>query len=114
MQALNRIFRGINQPTDVLAFPAGPSILPEDDNYLGDIVISVDSAERQAERRKSTLHSELRVLALHGYLHLLGFDHETDDGEMRRIEYRLRRRCEITRPREKSPAVRSAKRTKKK
>jgi probable rRNA maturation factor len=114
MQALNRIFRGIDQPTDVLAFSAGPSILPEDDNYLGDIVISVDTAERQAMRRKSTLHRELRVLALHGYLHLLNYDHETDDGMMRRIEYKLRRRFDITRPSKKALSVRSGKSTKKK
>jgi probable rRNA maturation factor len=88
--------------------------MPEDDNYLGDIVISVDTAERQAKRRKSTLHRELRILALHGYLHLLGYDHETDEGDMRRIEYRLRRRFLVTRPSKKSPAVRSGKGTKKK
>jgi probable rRNA maturation factor len=114
LQALNRIFRGVNRTTDVLAFSVGPSILPEDNNYLGDIVISVDAAEQHAKRRKSTLRRELRVLALHGYLHLLGYDHETDDGEMRRIEYRLRRRFEITPPRKKAPGVRSGKRTKKK
>ena len=64
---------------------------------MGDIVISVDTARRQARRRGSTLPRELRVLALHGLLHLLGHDHETDNGEMRRIEYRLRRKFRITR-----------------
>jgi probable rRNA maturation factor len=115
MQTLNRLFRGINRPTDVLSFSTEPSVLPEDDDYLGDIVISVETAERQAERRKSTLYCELCVLALHGYLHLLGYDHETDEGEMRRIEYRLRRRFEITRPKKKTALnTRSGKRVKKK
>jgi probable rRNA maturation factor len=70
---------------------------------------------RQAKRNKSTLRRELRVLALHGYLHLLGYNHETDDGEMRRIEYRLRRRLEITRPNTGvGRGVRSSRRVKKK
>jgi len=97
MRKMNREFRGFDKATDVLSFPAG------DDSgagrYLGDIVISVDTAERQSRRRGSLLTRELRVLALHGVLHLLGYDHQTDDGEMRRVEYRLRRRFEITTPR---------------
>jgi probable rRNA maturation factor len=59
----------------------------------------VETASRQARRRGSTLPRELRVLALHGLLHLLGHDHESDNGEMRRIEYRLRRKFGITRRR---------------
>jgi probable rRNA maturation factor len=59
----------------------------------------VQTAERQARRRGGGLALELKVLALHGFLHLLGYDHEIDDGEMRRVEYRLRRRFGITRPR---------------
>jgi probable rRNA maturation factor len=99
MRALNRLFRGLDRATDVLAFPAGPSVAPDDDGYLGDIVISVETAREQAQRRKSTLPRELSVLALHGYLHLLGYDHTTDEGEMRRVEYRLRRKFELTRSR---------------
>ncbi len=99
MQALNRNFRGFDRTTDVLSFPAGDSISPGEAPYLGDVVISVETARRQALRRGSTLPRELRVLALHGYLHLQGYDHETDDGEMRRIEYRFRRKLGITRPR---------------
>jgi probable rRNA maturation factor len=115
MQVLNRMFRSVDRPTDVLAFSVESSFWPEDENYLGDIIISVDTAVRQAKRNKSTLRRELRVLALHGYLHLLGFDHETDDGEMRRIEYRLRRRLEITRPNTGvGRGVRSSRRVKKK
>ncbi len=100
MRTLNRRFRGFDCGTDVLSFPAHNGDFPnenEDTDYLGDIVISVDTARRQARRRGSTLPRELRVLALHGLLHLLGHDHETDNGEMRRIEYRLRRKFRITR-----------------
>lgn len=104
MQALNRNFRGFDLPTDVLSFPAGDSAPPGEDPYLGDVVISAETARRQALKRNSTLLRELRVLALHGYLHLQGYDHETDDGEMRRIEYRLRRKLGITRPRNRSAA----------
>jgi probable rRNA maturation factor len=98
MQALNRNFRGYDRPTDVLSFPAGDSSPPGEEPYLGDVVISAETARRQAIKRGSTLPRELRVLALHGYLHLHGYDHDTDDGEMRRIEYRLRRKLGITRP----------------
>ena len=93
IQKLNRDFRGHDKPTDVLSFAA------EQTDYLGDIVISVDTASRQAKRRGSQLKRELKVLSLHGLLHLLGYDHETDDGEMRCIEYRMRRRFAITTPR---------------
>ena len=95
MRKLNREYRGFDKPTDVLSFASDD----EADVYLGDIVISVDTAERQASRRGSILSRELRVLTLHGLLHLMGFDHESDDGEMRRLEYRLRRRFRITTPR---------------
>jgi probable rRNA maturation factor len=82
----NREFRGENKPTDVLSFPAS-------DGYLGDILISVDTAESQAAQGTNlTLEKNLRRLALHGLLHLIGYDHETDQGEMRAIERRLRRR----------------------
>jgi len=93
IRELNRDFRGFDKATDVLSFPA------EQPDYLGDIVISVDTARRQAMRRGSNLKRELKVLSLHGFLHLLGYDHENDEGEMRRIEYRLRRRFAITTPR---------------
>ncbi len=98
IQALNRDFRGYDKPTDVLAFTSGDAVEPNGQPYLGDIVISVETADRQARRRGSELRRELKVLTLHGFLHLLGYDHATDDGEMRRIEYRLRRRFGITRP----------------
>lgn len=96
IRELNRDYRGYDKPTDVLSFAARHEYEPD---YLGDIVISVETAHRQARRRRSSLKRELKVLALHGFLHLLGYDHETDHGEMRRVEYRLRRRFRITTPR---------------
>jgi probable rRNA maturation factor len=95
IQVLNRDFRGFDKPTDVLSFRTARKGASK--GYLGDIVISVETALRQARRRRSTLRRELEVLTLHGFLHLMGYDHETDDGEMRRIEYRLRRRFRLTR-----------------
>src|ERR671913_787078 len=86
VHALNRRFRKKNKPTDVLSFPA------EERGYLGDVVIAAGVATRQAQQAGHSLQTELRVLALHGFLHLLGYDHETDDGRMARLERRLRSR----------------------
>jgi probable rRNA maturation factor len=92
MAGLNRKFRKKNKTTDVLTFPA-------DDSYadpaskgrpLGDIVISLDQARRQAAEEKHSLATELRYLILHGVLHALGYDHETDSGEMDALEVQLR------------------------
>ncbi len=99
MRALNRNFRGIDHATDVLSFPAfaeatarrfAPTSRPLPP-ALGDIVIATGVAARQARAAGHPLGTELRVLALHGLLHLLGFDHETDDGRMARTEAKLRR-----------------------
>lgn len=87
LRRLNREYRGKDRATDVLSFPGGGG-----EAGLGDIVISVASAERNARGLGRTLAQELDVLALHGFLHVLGYDHETDDGTMDRIEGRLRRR----------------------
>lgn len=86
VRALNRRFRGVNDATDVLSFPA------QEPGLLGDVVIARGVAGRQARAAKHALATELRVLALHGLLHLLGYDHEVDDGRMARVEVRLRRR----------------------
>lgn len=86
MRRLNRRFRGIDRATDVLTFPSG------DRGFLGDIVIATGVARRQATARGHGFGVELRVLALHGLLHLLGHDHEWDRGQMARLERRLRRR----------------------
>lgn len=107
MRSLNRRFRGVDRTTDVLSFPADPrpadpparppahppattSGLP----LVGDIVIALGLAERQARTAGHSLQTELRVLALHGLLHLAGYDHERADdrGRMRRVEDRLRRK----------------------
>jgi probable rRNA maturation factor len=87
VRALNARYRGKDKPTDVLSFPG-----PGGEAGLGDIVISVDTAARNAREYGRTLPQELDVLALHGFLHVLGYDHETDDGTMDRLEKRLRRR----------------------
>ena len=91
MRALNRRYRRHDRATDVLAFPSeGPS-----GALLGDIVISVPYASRQARRRSEPIGRELDRLLVHGYLHLLGYDHETDDGQMDALEARLRKRFGI-------------------
>jgi probable rRNA maturation factor len=93
MRELNRSFRGVDKTTDVLSFPAGANEFPfADDLNLGDIAISVQQAERQAGESGLSLDDEVAQLILHGLLHLCGYDHETDDGEMNRLEVRLRRR----------------------
>lgn len=89
VRRMNRDFRGKDKPTDVLSFPGEPS--PEG-RHLGDIVISIPTARRQAAERGASLEEEVRLLLLHGVLHCLGHDHETDGGEMERLEGRLRRR----------------------
>jgi probable rRNA maturation factor len=87
VRALNARFRGKDRPTDVLSFPGGA-----EPGALGDVVISVETAEGNARQQGRTLSRELLVLSLHGFLHVLGYDHETDDGTMDRLERRLRRR----------------------
>ncbi|HVO11239.1 MAG TPA: rRNA maturation RNase YbeY [Vicinamibacteria bacterium] len=87
LRRLNRDYRGKDRPTDVLSFPGEGG-----EGGLGDVVISVETAERNARSLGRTVPQELEVLALHGLLHVLGHDHETDGGTMRRLEQRLRRR----------------------
>jgi probable rRNA maturation factor len=90
MRELNQQFRDIDRATDVLSFPDGDK-LPSGRSLLGEIVISLDSARRQAETLGHGEIRELCELALHGTLHLLGYDHERDHGEMNEIELKLRR-----------------------
>jgi len=87
VKKLNREYRGISTPTDVLSFPAATP------GVLGDIVIARGVAQTQAREHGHPLSTELRILALHGLLHLIGYDHDdvNDKGRMRRIEERLRR-----------------------
>lgn len=100
VRALNAQFRGMDKPTDVLSFPAedGEEDFPSPEPgaapgaYLGDIVISLDTAARQAAALGHDLDQEVRILIVHGLLHLAGYDHETDHGEMRELEGQLRTR----------------------
>jgi probable rRNA maturation factor len=114
---MNETFRGKKGPTDVLSFPAvvkrraslkrrkrfnteniegtekiRRQNVPAENKYLGDVAIAPETARRYAKKNGRSLNNELRVLMLHGVLHLLGYDHETDRGEMNRIENKMRRR----------------------
>jgi probable rRNA maturation factor len=101
MARMNRKFREKRGPTDVLSFPTRHIRVRQSrrrgetgaaDHYVGDVVISPETARRYARQRSHGLSSELRVLILHGMIHLAGYDHETDNGEMMHLERRLRRR----------------------
>jgi metalloprotein, YbeY/UPF0054 family len=91
---LNRRFRGKNQSTDVLSFPAD-STVPGGAKIAGDLSISLPMASRQAAQHGHPLLTEIKVLILHGVLHLAGYDHETDSGEMARREQTLRARLHL-------------------
>src|SRR6185295_9937198 len=96
MAELNRRWRGKRGTTDVLSFPAGQSKFEKTEGLnLGDVIISVEQAARQAKENKLRLNTEISQLVLHGLLHLCGYDHLTDDGEMNRLELRLRRKLGI-------------------
>jgi probable rRNA maturation factor len=90
IRALNRRYRGHSKATDVLAFPLRNK--RGANGYLGDVVISVETARRNARRYAHNPQEEIKLLILHGLLHLLGYDHETDKGQMNRREHQLRRR----------------------
>ena len=110
MRRLNRSFRGKNSTTDVLSFPFDETNWEANDvktenpksripnpkpQYLGDIVISLEQAQRQAAENNLDFEIEIKQLILHGILHLCGYDHETDDGEMNRRELELRDKLDI-------------------
>ena len=90
IRELNRQFRRIDKATDVLSFPSDSN-----DGEMGDIAISIETAARQAKQSGLTLDGEIAQLLLHGLLHLSGYDHETDNGEMNRLELRLRKKLRI-------------------
>jgi probable rRNA maturation factor len=91
VRGYNRRFRGVDAPTDVLSFPAAAP--PAGGGaFLGDLLISRDRARVQARRAGLELSREVAELVLHGLLHLLGYDHERDEGEMNRLEWKLRAR----------------------
>ena len=110
IRRLNRDFRGKNQPTDVLSFPS------TEKGHAGDIAISSQIANKQAKTLGHTLSTELRVLILHGMLHLAGHDHESDRGEMASVEAKLRAKLKlplglIERSTPAKPAPRKARRS---
>ena len=92
LKKLNRDFRGKNKATDVLSFPSPEQIASE---HAGDLAISLEMAARQAASFGHTLRDEVRILLLHGLLHLSGMDHETDKGEMAAREAELRRELRL-------------------
>jgi probable rRNA maturation factor len=89
IQELNRQFRGMDKATDVLSFPA------EEEFNLGDVAVSVETAAVQAKENGLTIEDEIAQLILHGLLHLCGYDHENDNGEMNRLELKMRRKLRI-------------------
>lgn len=96
MRGLNRRWRGKVGTTDVLSFPAGQEEFEKGEGLsLGDVVVSVEQAARQAAEHGLDFEGEVRQLILHGLLHLCGYDHETDGGEMNALELKLRRRLGI-------------------
>lgn len=96
IRALNKRFRNHNRATDVLSFPAASDESEQTlQSSLGDIAISLERAEAQARENGLEFGQEIAQLILHGLLHLCGYDHETDKGEMNRLELRLRRKLGI-------------------
>ncbi|MCI0489508.1 MAG: rRNA maturation RNase YbeY [Blastocatellia bacterium] len=99
IRRLNLDYRGKDRATDVLSFPnEGDSFDSTDSDftdgdYLGDVVISTDTAIRQAQEAGHAFEREASELVIHGILHLCGYDHETDSGEMNRVELRIRRKA---------------------
>lgn len=92
LRRLNRQFRNMNKATDVLSFPAPAEVASQ---HAGDLAISLETAARQAAVHGLTLRDEVRILLLHGTLHLLGMDHEIDDGEMAEHEAALRKQLRL-------------------
>lgn len=95
MRELNKDFRGKDKTTDVLSFPFEADEFDETDDFLGDIIISLEQAEKQAAENNLEVELEIKQLILHGILHLCGFDHEIDDGEMNLRELELREKLQI-------------------
>ena len=116
LRTLNRRFRGRNKPTDVLSFPAMNGFR----GFAGDIAVSGEIAARNAAELGHTVADEIKILTLHGILHLAGYDHEVDDGEMQREEARLRKALGLpaglierngnSRTRQEAPAPRAMRR----
>jgi probable rRNA maturation factor len=95
MRSLNRQFRGIDKPTDVLSFASPHTTNRQSKRLAGELAISADIARDNARRLGHSPADEVKILALHGILHLAGFDHEADHGEMARKESQLRRQLKL-------------------
>jgi len=93
MKYYNQTYRGVPEPTDVLSFPL-EGLTPEGKRNLGDIIVSLETASRQAEELGHSLEQEVKILLIHGLIHLLGYDHTTDQGEMEAKEREILRRLE--------------------
>lgn len=113
LKSLNRQFRGVDKATDVLSFPAPPLRAWQARRVAGEVAISADIARENARRLGHSVAEEVKILALHGLLHLAGFDHERDNGEMARRESRLRLQLKLesglierTQPRRRASAAR--------
>jgi probable rRNA maturation factor len=95
MRRLNRDYRGMDRPTDVLSFAyheeGEGAVAGDETRHIGDVVISVETAERYARELSLSFDREIEHLVIHGALHLAGYDHETDNGEMNKLERKLRR-----------------------
>ncbi|HXC44411.1 MAG TPA: rRNA maturation RNase YbeY [Candidatus Dormibacteraeota bacterium] len=95
LRSLNRQFLGKDKPTDVLSFPASPTAHRKSKRFAGEVAISADIARQSAARLGHSVADEVKILVLHGILHLAGYDHESDNGEMARKEMRLRRQLNL-------------------
>jgi probable rRNA maturation factor len=95
VHVLNRDFRRKNKTTDVLSFPAADVNVPGGPKLAGDLAIALGVASRQAEEHGHSLQVEIKILLLHGLLHLAGYDHETDNGQMKRKESALRKQLDL-------------------
>src|SRR5579864_8246543 len=95
LRAMNRQFLGKNRPTDVLSFPSFDAVQNSARPFAGDVAISADIARENANQFGHALADEIKILTLHGVLHLAGFDHERDNGQMARKELQLRRQLNL-------------------
>jgi len=95
LRSLNRRFRGADKPTDVLSFPSSLLAMRQKQRIAGDVAVSADIARSNARRFGHSVGDEVKILVLHGILHLAGFDHEQDNGEMARKETQLRRQLKL-------------------
>ena len=96
MRELNKNFRGKNTTTDVLSFPHEADEFDADENYLGDVAVSLEQAQKQTIENNLDLATEIKQLILHGILHLCGYDHETDGGAMNYLELEIRDKLGIS------------------